>query len=251
MGRDRAEHRAEQTTLPPVLAIAVERRYLDARTAQEVAREALRTGRPAEAVLSARALLSPRRVERLVLHVRYRSLRRADKAYAKVALRARIVDDATLAVALDLQRTRFEERRECLRLGAILVNQGHLTEGEDRNIRARVAKLSASESASQSAAATLLDDSASHGVPHQGKRAPSYEAIDQAVARVEAVRRAQEDLSVSEAAASDADAPASRDSAAEFENACVMLARRRVVGEVGKGTGSKSVNKSGGLRIGA
>ena len=248
MGRDRAE-----PSLPPVLAIAVERRYLDARTAQEVAREALRTGRPAEAVLSARALLSPRRVERLVLHVRYRSLRRADKAYAKVALRARIVDDATLAVALDLQRTRFEERRECLRLGAILVKQGHLTEGEDRNIRARVAKLSASESASQSAAATLLDDSASHGVPHQGRRAaPSYEAIDQAVARVEAVRRAQEDLSVSEAAASDADAPVSRDSAAEFENACVMLARRRVVGDVGKGAGaSKSVSKSGGLRIGA
>jgi hypothetical protein len=245
VGRDRAEQ-----SLPPVLAIAVERRYLDPRTAQEVALEALRTGRPAEAVLSARALLSPRRVERLVLHVRYRSLRKADKAYAKVALRARIVDEATLAVALDLQRTRFEERRECLRLGAILVRQGHLTEGEDRNIRSRVAKLSASESASQSAAATLLDDSASHGVPQQGKRAPSYEAIDQAVARVEAVRRAQEDLSVSEAAASDADAPAPRDSAAEFENACVMLARRRVIGPGGPESKVGGSSK-GGLRIGA
>lgn len=238
MGRDRAD---EQRTLPPVLAIAIERRYLDPQTAQEVAAEAQRTGRPAEAVLASRGLLSARRVERLALHVRYRSLRKADKAYAKVAARGRTVDEATLAAALDLQRRWFEERRECLRLGAILVKQGRLTVDEDRTIRSRVAKLSAtgSESASQSAAATLLDDSASHGAPQPGKRPPSYDAIDQAVARVEAVRRAQEDLSASEGTS---DAPAPRDSAAEFENACVMLARRRVGG---------GVSKSGGLRIGA
>ncbi len=232
----------EQRTLPPVLAIAVERQYLDPRTAQDVAAEALRTGRPAEAVLAARALLSPRRTERLVLHVRYRSLRKADKAYGKVAVRARIVDEPTVSAALDLQRARFEERRELLRLGTILMKQGHVTESEDRTVRARVAKLSQSESASQSAAATLLDDSASQGAPKQaGRRQPSYDAIDQAVARVEATRREQAELSTSEDHAGDA--PARRDSAAEFENACVMLARRRM--------GGGGVSKSGGLRLGA
>lgn len=206
----------EQRTLPPVLAIAVERRYLDPRAAQDVADEALRTGRPAEAVLASRGLLSARRVERLALHVRFKSLRKADKAYGKVAVRSRIVDDATIAAALDLQRRRFEERRELLRLGTILMKQGHVTESEDRTIRSRVAKLSASESASQSAAATLLDDSASQGAPAPGKRPPSYDAIDQAVARVEAIRRAAEELSVSEQVSEGtADAPATRDSAAE------------------------------------
>lgn len=233
--------------LPLILAIAVERRYLDLRTAQEVAAELLRTGKPAEAILAARGLLSARRIERLLLHVRYRTLRKVDKAYAKVARLTRIVDEATLATALDLQRRRFEERREVLRLGAILLHQGHVTVDEDRVIRARVARISASESASQSAAATLLDDSASHGAP-SGRGSPSYDAIDQAVARVEAARRAFEELSVSEAPDEDpADAPASRDSAAEFENACVMLARRRVAGVSRSG----GVSKSGGLRLGA
>lgn len=238
------EQNNDLRSLPAVLAMAVERRYLDPRAAQEVAEEARRSGRPAEAVLSQRDLLSPRRVERLVLHVRYRSLRKVDKAFARVALRARILDDGTLGAALDLQRRRFEERRECLRLGSILVKQGHLTADEDRNIRARVAKLSAAESASQSAAATLLDDSRSDGAPRLAQQRPTYQAIDGAVARVEALRREQDDLSVSERTD---DAPPPGDSAAEFENACVMLARRRVTAPA-----ARSVSKSTGpLRLGA
>ncbi|MCW8138545.1 MAG: hypothetical protein KIT58_06545 [Planctomycetota bacterium] len=232
--------------LPAVLAVAVDRRYLEPRKAEELAAEARRTGKVPEALLIERGLLSARRVERLVLHVRYRSLRKVDKAYGRMAVKARVVDEATVSAALDLQRRRFEDRRECLRIGAILIKQGHLTQDEDRHIRSRVAKLSTGDSASQSAAATLLDDSASQGTPRRGLpavKAPSYEAIDEAVARVAAVRKEQAELSESVSQRAEA---VTRDSAAEYENACVVLARRRVAG------GGKPVSKStGNLRIGA
>ncbi|MCO5165013.1 MAG: hypothetical protein M9894_01430 [Planctomycetes bacterium] len=235
-----------QEALPAVLAVAVDRRYLGQSEAEALAREARRTQKVPEALLVERGLLSARRVERLLLHVRYRGLRKVDKAYARVALKARIVDEATVSAALDQQRRRFEERRDCLRIGAILIKQGHVTPDEDRHIRSRVARLSQGDSASQSAAATLLDDSASQGTPRGGLPAvkePSYEKIDEAVARVEAVRKEQAELSES---VSQRGQPVTADSAAEYENACVVLARRRVAG------GGKPVSKStGALRIGA
>lgn len=246
--------------LPAVLAVAVERRYLDVAGAEKLAAEARRANRPVETLLTERGVLSARRVERLQLHVRYKSLRKVDKAYAKVALKTALVDEPTLTAALDLQRRRFEDRRECLRLGAILVKQQRLTEAQDRQIRSRVAKLSAgADDGSASAAATLLDDSASRGAPGSDVDAkgdsavvPTYEAIDSAVNRIEAVRRAAEDVSESERTFA-VDAPITRDSAVEFENACVMLARRRVGAEPAKPvTRSGAIKKSSGaLRLGA
>jgi hypothetical protein len=229
--------------------------------AEALATEARRANRPIETLLTERGILSARRVERLQLHVRYKSLRKVDKAYAKVALKGGLVDEATVSAALDLQRRRFEENRECLRLGAILVQQRRLTDALDRQIRSRVAKLSAAESGSASAAATLLDDSASRGAPgsdvelkgdSDARSVPTYEAIDSAVNRVEAIRRVAEDISESERTLA-VDKPLTRDSAAEFENACVLLARRRMgVDATAKPvTRSGAIKKSGGLRLGA
>ena len=240
--------------LPSLLAVAIERRYLDEVTADKIAAESRRSGKGPEAILLERGLLSERRIERLQLHVRYKTLRKADKAYAKVALKHELVTQAHVEAALDVQRRRFEEKRDCLRLGAILLKQGKLTDEQDRSIRARVAKVSASGSASGSAAATLMDDSASQG---EKRREPTYELLDEAVARVGAVKKVAEELS--ESVKDTGDRPVGRDSAAEFEAACVMLARRRVSGgsspNVHKSGGvSKSggVTKStGGLRIGA
>lgn len=245
--------------LPALLAVAIERRYLDEVTADKIAAEARRTGKGPEAVLADRGLLSARRIERLQLHVRYKSLRKADKAYAKVALKGGLVDEAAIEAALDAQRRRFEEKRDCMRLGAIFLKQGKLTDEQDRLVRSRVAKISASESGSTgSAAATLMDDSASQGEKKTDKKEPSYELIDEAVSRVEAVRKAAEDLSES---VPQQGGPVGRDSAAEFEAACVMLARRRVTGtppikssakSSTKSGSTKSVSKStGALRIGA
>lgn len=246
--------------LPAVLAVAVERRYLDLGAAEALATEARRANRPIETLLTERGILSARRVERLQLHVRYKSLRKVDKAYAKVALKAALVDEATVSAALDLQRRRFEENRECLRLGALLVQQRRLTDAQDRQIRSKVAKLSAAESGSASAAATLLDDSASRGTPgsdldlkgdSDARSVPTYEAIDSAVNRVEAIRRVAEDISASERTLA-VDEPLTRDSAAEFENACVLLARRRMGADAAKPvTKSGAIKKSGGLRLGA
>jgi hypothetical protein len=235
--------------LPSLLAVAIERRYLDEATAARIADEARRSGKGPEVILVARGLLSERRVERLQLHVRYKSLRKADKAYAKVALHLGVVAQATIDAALDLQRRRFEDSRDCTRLGAILLEKGKLTEEQDRQVRARVAKISTSTStSSNSAAATLMDDSASQG--ERPKREPSYELLDEAVARVEAVRKVQEDLS--ESVPQDGDRKVGRDSAADYEAACVMLARRRVTGAPAPAKAKSGVNKStGGLRIGA
>jgi hypothetical protein len=231
--------------LPALLEIAIERKYLDVAEAGRIAAEARRSGKPVEAVLIDRGALSTRRVERLQLHLRYKSLRRVDKAYGKVAVKGGLVAAKDLEAALELQRRRFEEQRDCLRLGAILVKQGLITLDQDKQVRTRVAKLSASSaSGSASGAATLLDDSASQGAGRPVP-APSYERIDEAVGRVEAMRRLQEDLSESCQAEDDTgDVPPPRDSAAEFENACVLLARRRVQG------GARPVSKStGALRI--
>lgn len=240
--------------LPAVLAVAVERRYLDVEAAERLAAEARRLNRPAETLLTERGILSARRVERLQLHVRYKSLRKVDKAYAKIAMKGGLVDETTVEAALDLQRKKFENGRDCLRLGAILVKQGRLTEDQDRQVRSKVAKLSAGESGSASAAATLLDDSASRGTPGSDVElkadsgvapVPTYEKIDSAVNRVEAVRRVAEDLSESERTGP-VDTPITRDSAAEFENACVMLARRRMGADAA--AKPSAVKKSGAVK---
>ena len=88
--------------LPLLLAVAIERSYLDEVTATKVAAEVRRTGKAAERILLERGLLSERRVERLTLHVQYKTLRRADKAYAKLAMEGRAVDQATIDGALEI-----------------------------------------------------------------------------------------------------------------------------------------------------
>jgi hypothetical protein len=224
--------------LPVILEVAVERRYLDEPAAAKLASEARRSGRPLEALLAEKGGLSARRIERLLTHVKYRSLRKADKAYSKAGIKAGLIDQEQVKAALDLQRRRFEERRDCLRLGTILVKQGHITAEQDKQIRARVAKISQTTSGSASGHAPSLDDSASRGVASV-EAGPTYDAIDSAMARVEAARRVQEDLS--ESVKKPGDEKATGDSAEEFENACVMLARRRVQGDRGRSSGTVRV----------
>lgn len=215
-----------EAVLPTVLQTAVERRYLDVATAERVALEAGRRQLPVERALVVLGVLSPRRVERLQLHVRYRAVRKADKTYLKLALRAKLVGEVDADAALDEQRDRFEEERTCVRVGSLLVARGVVTAAQDAELRARVARASTEQASDSGSEATklLAEESACSRSP-----APTYDAIDRAMDRVEAVKRAQQDLSTSEAPAeADEERAPPRDSAAEFENAVRMLARRRV-----------------------
>ncbi len=235
--------------LPVILSVAVERRYLSEELAAELAAHAQRSAAPLERLLAERAGLSPRRLERLQGHVRYRMLRKADKVYAREALGHGLVSREALEAGLAAQRARFEERREVVRLGDLLLEQGALGAREDRALRARVAKVSQAGDGSGSAASIAMHES-SWGQTSQ----PSFERIESAVRQVERVRKQVAEVSVSEheeprtplALADEVD-PAVLDSAAEVESACAALARRRVSGE-GPVTHRSSGSRSSGLR---
>jgi len=232
---------AREVLLPVVLQTAIERRYLDPATAERVALEAARRQLPVERALVVLGVLSVRRVERLQLHVRYRSLRKVDKTYVKIAIRSRLLGEIDAEAALEEQRRRFEGDRECARLGAILVANGVLTAAQDNEIRGKVARVSTELASGSGSEATklLAEESACSRSPTMPS-GPTYDTIDRAMGRVEAVKRAQQDLSTSEPQPM-AEAP--RDSAAEFENAVRMLARRRVQAT----TSSGGVISSGGM----
>lgn len=219
---------AREVLLPVVLQTAIERRYLDPAKAERVAVEAARRQLPVERALVVLGVLSVRRVERLQLHVRYRSLRKVDKTYVKIAIRSRLLGELDAEAACEEQRRRFEVERECVRVGAILVANGVLTVAQDQEVRAKVARVSTEIAASGSgseATKLLAEESACSRSPAVMPSGPTYDTIDRAMGRVEAVKRAHQELSTSEQP--EAVGPP-RDSAAEFENAVRMLARRRV-----------------------
>lgn len=228
--------------LPPLLEVAVERSYLDPKVAARIADEAERTKTPPERLLIARQHLSPRRIERLQAHVRYKELRRTDKMYARLAVKQRMVSEADATAALAEQKVRFERDRDQVRLGALLVERGHLTNDGDRQLRSKLARASAAEAVSEvgsnqgQSTAVRLEESSCARSP-----VPTYDAIDRVMDKVSALKKLQEDLSRSE---SPGNPPAGPDSAAEFENAVRMLARARMGIEASPTSSTASTSKS-------
>ena len=209
------------------LRIAIQREYLTPAAADEVKLRARLRRCTVERVLLEDGHLSVRRVERLRTHVTFYTMRKNDKRYAELAVRNGWIDASHAKLGLRHQKRIFSKRRECVRLGSWLIEQDLLDVERDRELRNRVLgrrpsapaiKAVREEQSSSEATIPLHEDS-------QIKSAAgpvSYRAIEAALERVEAIRAVQEELSTS-----DQTGFASPDSAAEFENACRMLARRR------------------------
>jgi len=132
------------------MRVAVERGYLPGEQADALLAEAQATDTPVADLAVARGVLSQRRVGRVQNHVRYRTVRKADKRYAAAA-RAAGVDPALLERALRDQRARFERSRERVRIGTYLLDEGAITPDQDRRFRAEASTASGSDLASGAA----------------------------------------------------------------------------------------------------
>jgi hypothetical protein len=217
-----------------LLKIAVERGYLPVDVARRVLRATKERQCSAERVICDGQILSERRMARLNTHYRYRSMRKADKLYGMLTIRKNLLTKKQVLKSLKAQKTAFETRRECMRLGNLLIERGLLTAGQDRALRAQAAgKALPSEvvravSDIPSSAATLaIHEGSKLGIDVAGTT-NSYNMITDAVARVDAIREIQATLSTSENVGTDG-TPAKRvDSANEIESALTMLARQRL-----------------------
>ena len=87
----------------------------------ELLREASATRRRAEDLAVQRGHLSMRRLRRLQGHLRFRSLRRSDKAYARLVLELGWVDPAALEQALEDQKLRFATQRDMAMCGLVVL----------------------------------------------------------------------------------------------------------------------------------
>lgn len=217
-----------------LLKIAVERGYLPVDAARQVLRAAKERRTTAERVIRDGKLLSERRMARLNTHYRYRSMRKADKLYGILAIRKDLLTKKQVVKSLKTQKTTFETRRECMRLGSLLIERGLLTVAQDRALRAQASgKALPSEvvravSEIPSSAATLaIHEGSKLGIDVAGTT-NSYNMITDAVARVDAIREIQATLSTSENLGTDGTPPAGADSANEIESALTMLARQRL-----------------------
>jgi len=239
------EHRRRSLDL---LDIALERRYLDAEQVDRVRHEArVRRCAPERLIVEWR-MLSLRRIERLRLHLQYRTMRQADKSYVRLAIRRGWLQRDLGQEALLAQRRAFERGRSCRRVGAILIEAGGLTPEQDRRLRgalserrapAASAAASAPRRSDEDSAATLALHESSVAGSGGGRCTKTFHALEAALERVEAIRAITADLSTSDQPGL---TPARADSAEELENACQMLARRRVrvdapARKSGKGTG--------------
>lgn len=228
------------------LEVGQERGYLTPAQAAQVQAELERTGGPAEQVAERLGILSKRRVQRLQNHVRYKSLRQGDKAYAKAAVKAGLIKEADAEWALATQRERFERGRERLRVGSLLVERGALRPEQDRELAARItAELEARESggsdlASGSSAVHEADSSlASHrGIEPAPVRAVQRDTRSRTASAAKPVPapkptpapRARASSAAQPLPPQDVE-PALLDSAADYEQACANLARRRITGD--------------------
>jgi hypothetical protein len=216
-----------------LLKIAVERGYLGPRVAGQVLRMAKLKKCSAERILKDEKLLSDRRVERLVTHRRYRTMRKADKAYGLLAIRKHLVTKSQVMASFNAQRESFENGRDCVRLGADLIDRGLLTNAQDRVLRAEAngtklpsEMLRAVSDVASSEATLALHEASKTGADAVLDIDTTYRTIDDAVRRVDAIRAIKEDMSTSDNVGTDG-TTRRRDSANEIENALTMLARRR------------------------
>ncbi|MCA8925220.1 MAG: hypothetical protein KDD82_25645 [Planctomycetes bacterium] len=199
------------------LKLAVDRGYLDPGIARALLREASATRRRAEDLAVQRGHLSMRRLRRLQGHLRFRSLRRSDKAYARLVLELGWVDPAALEQALEDQKLRFATQRERIRLGTLLVERGALSADQDRTLCAQRCEEHDSQMGRTPANSTRLTRTFSaHG--------PSVRQLEAAVHKVEWLRKLSEQVGQSEHPAG---ADWSRDSAAAVEAICAARATAR------------------------
>lgn len=199
------------------LRLAVDRGYLDPGVAKALCSEATRSGVPAERLAVARGHLSTRRLRRLQAHLRFQSLRRSDKEYARLVLELGWVKKAVLKDALTDQRRRFAESRERIRLGTLLVDAGALSRDQDRTLCAQRCEEHDSQQGRTPSAGTssLTRTFSAHG--------PSVPQLEAAVHRVEWLRKLSEQVGQSEHPPGDW----TRDSAAAVEEICLRRAEAR------------------------
>lgn len=210
-----------------LLRIALERGYLEPSVVKQVAKEARSREVLPERILLERRILSVRRLERLRGHLRYTVMRKADQRYATVAHKSGVSKKA-IKDALKYQKVLFRAERRCVRVGSRLIERGFVSPEIDRRIRAKAKGRDARRAAreldpSSTRALPLDDESALRSNP--AATPATYRAIEAALERVEAIRALQEDLSSSQPCLANDVGP---DSAMELENACQVLARRRV-----------------------
>ncbi|MEZ6184636.1 MAG: hypothetical protein R3F62_06450 [Planctomycetota bacterium] len=201
------------------LRLAVERGYLDPGVAKALSSEATQTGVSAERLAVARGHLSTRRLRRLQAHLRFQSLRRSDKQYARLVLELGWVRKSLLHEALTEQRRRFSATRERVRLGTLLVERGALTVDQDRTLCAQRCEEHDSQ---QGRAPTVGSSTLTHTFSAHGPSVPQLEA---AVHRVEWLRKLSEQMGQSEHPPGAGDW--TRDSAAAVEEICLRRAEAR------------------------
>ena len=203
------------------LEVGVDRGYLSREQAARVQAEVEETGRPAEQLVEKLGILSRRRVQRLANHVRYRSLRQCDKVYVRTAVRAGLIREADGERALTTQRERFEKGRERIRVGTLLVEWGLVRPEQDRELAARI---------TTEAAARETDSSVGSGsgvAPADSSAVKAVETPRPPARPLEGSSRA----GLRESRATPETPPAALlDSAADYEDACARLARKRVEG---------------------
>jgi len=206
------------------LRLAVERGYLDPGVAKSLLSEAASSGQSAERLAVVRGHLSTRRLRRLQTHLRFRSLRRSDKEYARLVLELGWVERDVLRAGLRSQRERFAENRERVRLGTLLVEQGALSAAQDRTLCAqRCEEHDSQMGRTQSAlgSSRLTRTFSAHG--------PSVQQLEEAVHKVEWLRKLSEQMGVSDHPG-EAVRDWTRDSAAAVEAICLARAEARRAG---------------------
>lgn len=236
------------------LEVGVERGYLTPPQVARIQAEMERSGRSAEQCAEKLDILSRRRVQRLLNHVRFKSLRQGDKVYLKAAVKAGLITQADADWSLKTQRERFEQGRERLRVGSLLVERRLLRPDQDRELAARINQElalrepsgvgSGSGSAGSGSSAALGDvknDSSATPVGAVQRdvraRAAGRGEATSAPIRAEAasaptrIARAPTTKSEPKLELKDEEPPPEMmDSAEAYERACIQLARRRIQG---------------------
>lgn len=243
------------------LEVGQERGYLTPDQIARIQAEMETSGRSAEQCVERLQILSRRRVQRLLNHVRFKSLRQCDKVYARAAVKAGLIREADAEWALRTQRERFEQGRERLRVGSLLVERKLLRPEQDRELAARITQeIARSEAASGSGSAGSGSGSAGSGsgigIREHDSSLPNQPALE--TTPVRAVQRDTRARAGGPSGLTRAKASRSRpipapvapapveeppaalmDSAEAFERACIQLARRRIEGPSTRESGSK------------
>ena len=190
------------------LKIAVQRKYLSAELAQKLYRKAKQCGHGVEDLALHLKVLTPKRVERIRLHLAYKTTRKEDKSLVQAAVRAKHITAAQGQWVLKKQRAQFEADRTLVRCSDLLLRKGAMTPRELRRLSYRIDPNVVAESV----AVPQVEASIA--------QTPSYKEIDAAVSRVERYRKVQAQMS-------DSACNLDTSSAESIEEACRRKAQER------------------------